>query len=72
LYLPDIRTETPEWHLSIFKEFQMTGRMVTQYRAEFFNAWNTPRLGGPNTSVTSSPFGVLSGQSNCRGRFSSV
>jgi len=35
-----------------------------QFRAEALNAFNTPRFSGPNTSVTSSSFGVVSSQAN--------
>jgi hypothetical protein len=35
-----------------------------QFRAEYFNAFNTPRFGGPNTSVTSAAFGVINSQAN--------
>ena len=36
-----------------FKQFQVTERVRTQFRAEFFNAFNTVRFGTPNTTVTS-------------------
>lgn len=49
---------------SLFKEFNITEKIVTQFRAEFFDAFNTPRFGSPNTSVTSSSFGVITSQSN--------
>jgi hypothetical protein len=35
-----------------------------QFRAEALNAFNTPRFGNPNTSVTSSSFGVITSQAN--------
>ena len=35
-----------------------------QFRAEALNAFNTPRFSGPNTSVTSSSFGVITSQAN--------
>ena len=41
------------WDLSLFKQFQVTEGSVVQFRAEYFNAFNTPRFGNPNTSVTS-------------------
>ena len=65
VYLPDIRNDmTRNWDLSLFKQFAVAESALVQFRAEFFNAWNTPRFGGPNTSVTSSSFGVVSSQSN--------
>ena len=35
-----------------------------QFRAEFLNAFNTPRFGSPNTSVTATAFGVINCQAN--------
>jgi len=63
--LPDIRTDgIYNFDLSVFKNFHATERLNIQFRAEAFNAFNTPRFGGPNTSVTSSSFGVISSQAN--------
>ncbi len=63
--LPDIRNDgTYNWDLSLFKDFQVVERVKVQFRAEALNAFNTPRFSGPNTSVTSSSFGVISGQAN--------
>jgi hypothetical protein len=63
--LPDVRVDgIRSWDLSLFKEFSMTERVKLQFRSEFLNAFNTPRFGGPNTSVTSSSFGVITGQAN--------
>ncbi|MFN7926243.1 MAG: hypothetical protein U0Q16_39460 [Bryobacteraceae bacterium] len=50
--------------LSLFKDFKPVERVVVQFRAEFLNAFNTPRFGGPNTSVTSGSFGIISSQAN--------
>ncbi len=50
--------------LSLFKEFSVRERIRSQFRAEFLNAFNTPRFGGPNTTVTSSSFGVITSQAN--------
>ena len=63
--LPDIRSDgIRNWDLSLFKEFAPSERMRVQFRTEFLNAFNTPRFGGPNTSVTSSSFGFISSQGN--------
>jgi len=65
--LPDIRNDgIRNWDLSLFKDFAVLAenRLTAQFRAEFLNAFNTPRFGGPNTSVTSSSFGVISSQAN--------
>ena len=50
--------------LSLFKDFNLTERLRLQLRGEALNAFNTPRFGGPNTSVTSSTVGVITGQAN--------
>ena len=52
------------WDLSLFKNFRIVERLSMQLRAEALNAFNTPRFGGPNTSVTSSTFGVITSQAN--------
>lgn len=50
--------------LSLFKSFTVTEKLRTEFRAEAFNAFNTPVFGGPNGSVTSSAFGVISSQAS--------
>lgn len=50
--------------LSVFKEFAVAEKIRAQFRAEFLNAFNTPRFGGPNTSVVAAAFGVITSQSN--------
>jgi hypothetical protein len=61
----DIRNDgIYNWDLSLFKDFQATERVKAQLRMEALNAFNTPRFGSPNTSVTSSSFGVITSQSN--------
>jgi len=63
--LPDIRNDgIYNWDLSLFKDFQATERVKAQLRVEALNTFNTPRFGGPNTSVTSSSFGVITGTAN--------
>jgi len=63
--LPDIRNDgIRNFDLSIFKEFAPTERFTVQFRAEFLNAFNTPRFGSPNTSVTSGSFGDITSQAN--------
>jgi len=65
VYSPDIRNDgITNWDLSLFKEFNITEKIRTQFRAEFFNAFNTPRFGSPNTRVTSSSFGRITSQAN--------
>jgi hypothetical protein len=36
---------------SIFKNFAVTERVKTQFRAEMFNAFNTPYFGQPNANL---------------------
>ncbi|MFN7931688.1 MAG: TonB-dependent receptor [Bryobacteraceae bacterium] len=63
--LPDIRTDgTYNFDLSVFKHFRLTEVWKVEFRAEALNAFNTPRFGGPNTSVTSSSFGAVTSQGN--------
>ena len=49
----------PTWvnlDLSVFRTFNVTEWLSTEFRAEAFNVTNTPHFGNPNTSVTSSNF----------------
>ncbi|HET8548493.1 MAG TPA: hypothetical protein VFL57_10835, partial [Bryobacteraceae bacterium] len=63
--LPDVRGDsTRNFDVSIFKQFRATERVSTQIRAEFLNAFNTPRFGNPNTNVTATSFGRITSQSN--------
>ncbi len=63
--LPDIRVDgIRNFDLSLFKDFVLRERLKLQFRSEFLSAFNTPRFGGPNTSVTSASFGVISSQAN--------
>ncbi len=63
--LPDVRVDgIRNFDLSLFKDFAIRERMKLQFRSEFLNAFNTPRFGGPSTSVTSSAFGTISSQAN--------
>ena len=50
--------------LSLFKNFSLPARMKLQARIEAFNALNRVQFGSPNTSVTSSSFGVVTSQAN--------
>ncbi len=50
--------------LSLFKEFAPLERLRVQFRVEALNAFNTPRFGSPNTSVTSNTFGQITSQAN--------
>ncbi len=50
--------------LSLFKNFGVRTGVTLQFRVEALNAFNRVQFSGPNTSVTSSSFGVISGQAN--------
>jgi hypothetical protein len=50
--------------LSLFKTFPIRGRMTAQFRVEALNAFNRVQFSAPNTSVTSTSFGVITGQAN--------
>jgi hypothetical protein len=61
----DLRVDkTANWDLGLGKEFHVTERVALKFRADALNAANHPRFSGPNTSVTSGSFGIVSGQSN--------
>jgi hypothetical protein len=61
----DVRVDgIRNFDLSLFKDFVLKERLKLQFRSEFLNSFNTPRFGGPNTTVTSSSFGVISSQAN--------
>ncbi|MBM3735724.1 MAG: hypothetical protein FJW39_08045 [Acidobacteria bacterium] len=64
-FLPDVRNDrVRNWDVSVFKEFRITEKVNTQFRAEFFNAFNRVRFGGPATNVTANNLGVITSQSN--------
>src|SRR6185503_17170444 len=45
---------------SVFKEFSLTEKVALEFRAEFFNFFNTPRFLLPNRSVDTAQGGVIS------------
>ncbi len=54
------------WDFSMIKNFRITERFTTQFRAETFNALNHPNLSDPNTDPTSPSWGVITGQDTAR------
>ena len=50
------------WDLSAIKAARLRENVNLQFRGEFLNAWNHPMFSGPNTSPTSSAFGVVTSQ----------
>jgi hypothetical protein len=62
---PLLRTDSVRnLDLSLFKHFALPARLRLQARLEVFNALNRVQFGSPNTSVTSTSFGVVSSQAN--------
>ena len=61
----DLRSgKIANWDFGISKDFRPVETLRVQFRSDFLNAWNHPRFSGPNTSVTSSSFGVVTSQAN--------
>jgi hypothetical protein len=57
---PDLRpAKVPSDHLSLFKAFTLHEGLRLQFRAEAFNATNSPQLGAPSTSLTSTSAGSI-------------
>ena len=52
------------WDLSVFKTYTFKERLKAQFRAEALNAFNSPLFLAPNTNVSSSTFGQITGQAN--------
>jgi hypothetical protein len=62
---PELRTDgVRNLDLSLFKVVSLADRLRLQARLEVFNALNRTQFGSPNTSVTSSSFGVVTTQAN--------
>ncbi len=53
-----------EANFGLFKNFVVRERYKAQFRGEFFNVFNHPRFGGPNTDPGSSSFGVVTPSQN--------
>src|SRR5262249_23297448 len=59
--LPDVRAPgIVNFDVSITKVTSITERVSTQFRAEFFNAFNHPNFGRPGTTFGVPNFGVIS------------
>jgi len=57
---PSLRPpKVPNADISLFKAFPIRENLRLQFRAEAFNATNSPQLGLPNTSLTSTSAGVV-------------
>lgn len=63
--LPNVRSDGPKnFDMSLFKAFSIREQMQVEFRAELFNAFNTPRFGNPNMVVGNASFGIVSSQAN--------
>ena len=51
-------------NLSLAKTFSVRDRLRIDFRAEAFNVFNRVVFGGPQTSLNSATFGVVSSQAN--------
>ena len=49
------------WNVTLAKNTAITEKAKLRLEAQAFNFLNTPFFGNPNTSVTSSSFGQISG-----------
>ncbi len=52
------------WDISLFKSVPIRDRANVQFRAQAFNAFNTPYFTGPNTAFGSTTFGKITTQAN--------
>ena len=58
--MPNIRTYAkPSMNVSLFKKFAVREKVTVEFRAEWFNAANSPVYGQPGTGYTSPAFGVV-------------
>ena len=55
-------TATARADLSVIKAARLHERVTLQFRGEFLNALNHAMFSGPNTSPTSSSFGMVTSQ----------
>lgn len=63
--LPDVREPgVSNFDFSMLKNTRLTEEFHLQFRAEFFNIFNTPQFRTPGTSLGTGQFGVIGGQAN--------
>jgi hypothetical protein len=55
---------TENWDFSVLKNTSIKENWMLQFRAEFFNLFNTPQFAPPATAFGVSTFGVVSSQQN--------
>jgi hypothetical protein len=62
----DMRMDWPRnFDLSLFRTFPLYGETKRlEFRCELFNAFNTPRFGGPDSTVSDQYFGQVNSTAN--------
>jgi len=64
-WVPNIRYgATRHSDIAVMKRFRIGERIRSQFRAEFFNAFNRPQFGRADTSLASGSFGRVGGTTN--------
>ncbi len=59
-YMNDVRQRVhPLFDFTLFKQFPLHEFLNFEIRGEFFNILNTPNFGGPNTSLGSASYGIV-------------
>jgi hypothetical protein len=54
------------FNMAAYKDFRFNERFVLQFRSEFFNAFNHPNWGSPNTNLGAGTFGQITSMKNPR------
>jgi hypothetical protein len=54
------------FNMAAYKDFKLSERFVLQFRSEFFNAFNHPNFGAPNTNLGAGSFGQITSMKNPR------
>lgn len=62
--LPCLKDGIKNFDWSLSKSIPIKESIHAQFRADFFNLFNRPQLGSPNTTFNSSGFGTVSSQAN--------
>jgi hypothetical protein len=69
-YLAGVRGDgQTDWNLSLFKVFPIRERAKLELRFEGYDIMNHPNFSDPNTTVTSSAFGTVTGQAGLSREF---
>jgi hypothetical protein len=69
-YLAGVRGDgQTDWNLSLFKHFKIKERATLEFRFEAYDLLNHPNFSDPNTTVTSSAFGMVTSQAGLSREF---